>query len=68
MAIKKIRKRKTVKAISATLSFVCFFLILGTVGAIERDAIPLAQGVIRSILYLSLFAFFTYLGCAFEHD
>lgn len=70
MAVREISKRKRIKSktIFATLSFICFVLMLGAVGAIETGAIPLSQGAIRSFLYLGLFAIFAGLGGAFKHD
>lgn len=65
MARRKSKKRKIVKIVFAMLSLVCFFLMLGTVGAIETDTIPLLKGAVSSFMYLGLFAIFAYLGGAF---
>lgn len=35
------------KSVSGVIAFVMFFLMLGTVGGIENDTIPLLPGMIR---------------------
>ena len=60
------RKRKKLKTLFGVFSFISFFLMLGTVGAIETNIMPLGQGAFRAFLFLVLFAVFAHLGGAFE--
>lgn len=56
-------KKKTVFGV---IAFVMFFLMLGTVGAIEQDMIPLLQGMIRTFAFMALWVLFSWLAGAFE--
>jgi len=47
-------------------AFLMFFLMYGTVGAVECDTLPLFEGTIRSIIFLALWVLFTYLAGGFE--
>lgn len=56
-------KKKTVFGV---IAFVMFFLMLGTVGAVEQDALPLVGGMIRAFVYMGLWVLFTWLAGGFE--
>jgi len=43
-----------------------FFLALGTVGAMELDALPFFEGVARAIFFTALWVLFTFLAGGFE--
>ena len=57
--------RRCKRAVFATLALLSFLLMLGTVGAMEHDTVPLLEGTIRSFVLLSLLALFTYLAGGF---
>ena len=59
-------KRRHLRTLSGSIAFVMFFLIIGTVGAVECDALPLFEGTIRLIIFLALWVLFTYLAGGFE--
>ena len=40
--------------IGYTLLLVSMFMLLGTVGGMEQNTIPMAEGMIQSIAYLAL--------------
>ena len=42
--------------IGYTLLLVSMFMLLGTVGGMEQNTIPMAEGMIQSIAYLALMA------------
>jgi len=52
-------KRRLFRTLSGSIAFVMFLLIIGTVGAVECDALPLFEGTIRSIIILALWVLFT---------
>ena len=54
-------KRKLFRTLSGTIAFILFFLMYGTVGAMECDAVPLKEGMIRALVFMALGVFFTYL-------
>jgi hypothetical protein len=53
--------QKNKKNVFGSFAFLMFFLYYGTVGAVECDTLPLFEGNIRSIIFLALWALFTYL-------
>ena len=59
-------KRKHLRTLSGSIAFAMFFLIIGTVGAVECDTLPLFEGTIRLIIFLALWVLFTYLAGGFE--
>jgi hypothetical protein len=59
-------KRRPLRTLSGSIAFVMFFLIIGTVGAVECDTLPLFEGTIRSIIFLALWVLFTCLAGGFE--
>ena len=61
-------KRRHFRTLSGSIAFVMFFLIVGTVGAVECDTLPLFEGTIRSIIFLALWVLFTYLAGGFENN
>ncbi len=61
-------KRKLFRTLSGSIAFVMFFLIIGTVGAIECDTVPLTEGMIRAFVFMALWVLFTYLAGGFENN
>lgn len=59
-------KRKHFRTLSGAIAFVMFFLIIGTVGAMECDTVPLTEGMIRAFVFMALWVLFTYLAGGFE--
>jgi uncharacterized membrane protein YhaH (DUF805 family) len=59
-------KRRHLRTLSGSIAFVMFFLIIGTVGAVECDILPLFKGTIRLIIFLALWVLFIYLAGGFE--
>jgi len=43
------------------LALVSFILLLGTVGAMEHERIPLWQGIVQSVLWLACFGYAVFL-------
>lgn len=54
------------KTVFGVIAFVMFFLMLGTVGAIECDTVPLGIGTIRAFAFMGLWALFSWLAGAFD--
>ena len=46
--------QKHKKKVFGSFAFLMFFLMYGTVGAVECDTLPLFEGTIRSIIFLAL--------------
>ena len=59
-------KRRHFRTLTGSIAFVMFFMTIGTVGAVECDALPLFEGTIRVIIFLALWVLFTYLAGGFE--
>ena len=59
--------QKYKKKVFGSLAFLMFFLMYGTVGAIECDTLPLFEGTIRLIIFLALWVLFAYLAGGFEN-
>ena len=57
---------KRLKKVFGSFAFLMFFLIYGTVGAIEYDTLNLFEGTVRLIIFLVLWVFFIYLAGGFE--
>lgn len=55
------------KSVSGVIAFVMFFLMLGTVGGIENDTIPLLPGMIQTFAALGLWVLFSHLAGAFDY-
>jgi len=58
--------RRHKKNLYGTIAFVSFFIVLGSVGAMEHDTVPFWQGVGQVFFFMASFAFFTYLAGGFE--
>lgn len=56
-------KRKT---LCGVIAFTTFLLMIGTVGAVECDDLPLGTGMIRAFVFLALWVLFSWLAGAFE--
>lgn len=56
------RKSKLIKCLKG-LCYICsvisFILVIGSIGAIEQNLVPLGEGIWRSIYFLTMFALFT---------
>lgn len=48
------------------IAFAMFFLMIGTVGAVECDNLPLGSGMIRAFAFMGLWVLFSWLAGAFE--
>ncbi len=59
-------KRRHFRTLTGSIAFIMFLLIIGTVGAVECDTLPLFEGTIRLIIFLVLWVLFTYLAGGFE--
>lgn len=55
------------KSVSGVIAFVMFFLMLGTVGGIENDTIPLLPGMIQTFAFMGLLVLFSHLAGAFDY-
>ena len=56
------------KNVSGVIAFVMFFLMLGIVGGIENDTIPLLPGMIQTFAFMGLWVLFSYLAGAFDYS
>lgn len=55
------------KSVSGVIAFVMFFLMLGTVGGIENDTIPLLPDMIQTFAFMGLWVLFSHLAGAFDY-
>lgn len=55
------------KSVSGVIAFVMFFLMLGTVGGIENDTIPLLPGMIQTFAFMGQWVLFSHLAGAFDY-
>lgn len=55
------------KTVCGVIAFVLFFLMLGAVGAIEQDIVPLFPGMIRVFALMALWVLFCNLSGAFDY-
>ena len=58
--------QKHKKKVFGSFAFLMFFLVYGTVGAIEHNTLTLFEGTIRLIIFLTLWVLFTYLAGGFK--
>ena len=63
---KRQRIRLAIRTTAGVLAFVSFMGLLGTVGAVECDTVPLPEGTIRMFGFLFLWAGFMFLAGAFQ--
>lgn len=56
------------KKVFGTIAILSFVFLLGTVGSVEQDMIPLGTGVIRMVAGLAAFLLFTWLACGFDYS
>ena len=56
------------KTVCGVIAFVMFFVLLGTVGAVEQNTVPFAEGTARMFAALGLWAFFTWQSGAFDYS
>jgi hypothetical protein len=59
---------KRLKKVFDSLAFLMFFLIYGTVGAVEQNALSLFEGTVRLIIFLALWVLFIHLAGGFEES
>ena len=59
---------KRLKKVFGSLAFLMFFLIYGTVGAVEQNALSLFEGTVRLIIFLALWILSIYLAGGFEES
>ena len=55
------------KTVCGVIAFVLFFLMLGAVGAIEQDIVPLFPGMVRVFALMALWVLFCNLAGAFDY-
>ena len=58
----------TMKKVFGTIAILSFLFLLGTVGSVEQDMIPLGTGVICMVAGLSAFGLFTWLAGGFDYS
>lgn len=56
------------KNVCGVIAFFMFFFMLGAVGAVENDALPLLPGAVRIFAALGLWVLFSYLAGAFDYS
>ena len=56
------------KTVCGVIAFFMFFVLLGTVGAVEQNMVPLAEGTARMFAALGLWVFFTWQSGAFDYS
>ena len=54
------------KKVFGTIAILSFLFLLGTVGSVEQDMIPLGTGVIRMVAGLAACWLFTWLAGGFD--
>jgi len=59
-------KRKHLRTLFGSIAFAMFFLLVGTVGAMERGTVPLTEGMIRAFVFAALWVLFAYLAGGFS--
>lgn len=55
------------KTVCGVIAFFMFLLMIGTVGAIEHNDLPLLAGTVRTFLFMGLWVLFSYLAGAFDY-
>lgn len=63
---KRKRIRLAIRTTAGVLAFISFMGLLGTVGAVECDTVPLREGTVRMFGFLFLWAGFMILAGAFQ--
>ena len=58
----------SVKKVFGTIAILSFLFLLGTVGSVEQDMIPIGTGVIRMVVGLAAFWLFTWLAGGFDYS
>ena len=58
--------KKWRKSIFGAIAFVSFFLVLGSVGAMERYTISFEQGAVQMVGFMASFALCAYLAGGFK--
>ena len=58
--------KKYKNTVFGTLAFLSFFLMYGTVGAMECDTITMGAGMVRAFAYMGAWVFFTWLAGGFK--
>ena len=49
-------------------AFISFFLLLGSVGALEHGNITMTQGIVQMLLFIGAAALFTWLAGGFDNE
>ena len=58
----------SVKKVFGAIAILSFLFLLGTVGSVEQDMIPIGTGVIRMVAGLAAFWLFTWLAGGFDYS
>lgn len=61
-------KVRNFRTVCGVIAFFMFFFMLGAVGAVENNAVPLLPGAIRIFASLGLWVLFSYLAGAFDYS
>lgn len=61
-------KVRNFRTVCGVIAFFMFFFMLGAVGAVENNAVPLLPGAIRIFASLGLWVLFAYLAGAFDYS
>lgn len=64
----RMEKGDGMKKVFGTIAILSFLFLLGTVGSVEQDMIPLGTGVIRMVAGLAAFWLFTWLAGGFDYS
>ena len=64
----RMEKGDGMKKVFGTIAFLSFLFLLGTVGSVEQDMIPLGTGVIRMVVSFASLWLFTWLAGGFDYS
>jgi len=56
------------KRTCGAIAFISFFMLLGSVGALENDSITLAQGAVQMLLSGGALGLFSWLAGGFDYE
>lgn len=67
-ASRKARRERRRKGVCGAIAFISFFLLLGSVGALEHGNVTLTQGIVQMLLFIGAAALFTWLAGGFDNE
>ena len=62
------RMERRRKSVCGAIAFTFFFLLMGSVGALERGNVTLTQGTVQMLLFIGAAALFTWLAGGFDDE